>query len=296
MRKRGVPGIATLFIALGAAALAAGATFVICRVHYARVRASLEVRQVKLLKYTRSMAAGGKIDRRDLEVTIIRKDDAKALANVVGSGSRNFLIGRRLRQSVVRGQWVQWAHVRGDERATFPRIREGMVAMPLDLDPRTSPGVLCRPGDRVNVLAPFQLAEGAPLRIFRIIRNVKVLATGSSAEAIPRTRPEPGIDGAYRSVTIEVSPEVALPLHKLLKLAKGSAWLEVLPPDAPLDPKRDGIINPDEPILKRLAEPEGQGCASPGPTTRGEPKDARPLEPPRTDDRLRERRSVLDDL
>ena len=254
--KRGVPGIATLFIAVGAAAVAGGATYVVCDFLGVRERARLEGKRVLLLKYTRSIARDEKVDRKDLAEASIRKDDAMALGCVVESENRNFVVGRRLRQSVYLGQWVQWEHVTSSLPRVSGTIGLGMVAITLELDPRTSPGALCRPGDRVNVLAEIQIEHRTPPQVFRIIRNVQVVATGSSTGVGPGDEAEPQANWSYRTAAIEVSPEVSLQLHRLLRLAKGGVRLEVLSPDEPFDPAKHGLINPDEPILKELAEPK----------------------------------------
>lgn len=237
------------------AVILGGVVVIIYNVHINKVRTSLEGRRVQLLKFARTMTAGQKIDRKDLIQESIRKDDAMALGSVVEYESRNFVVGRRVRRSVSKDEWVQWLHVTGEVEGLTRKISDDMVGITLELDPRTSPGPLCRPGDRVNIVAQIQISEDAPPRIFRIIRNVEVLSTGSdtmirAGESGQRT------SRSYRAIQIEVHPNVSLELHALLGLAKGKVWLEVLPQDAAqrFNEKTDGIINPAEPVLKQLLE------------------------------------------
>jgi len=243
------------------AVILGGVVVIIYHVHINRVRASLEGKRIMLLKYTRSMTAGEKIDRKDLIEESIRRDDAMALGNVMESENQSFAVGRRLRLGVNQGEWVQWNHVTGRPQGMAKEIGEGMVGIVLQLDARTSPGPLCRPGDRVNILGRLQISPDQPPRIFRIIQNVEVLSTGAETIIGETMEVDRRTPGSYRSVAIEVTKEVSKQLYTLFYMAQGSLWLEVLPPNAPFDPKKHGIINPEEPVLQQLLQSLGTTAA-----------------------------------
>lgn len=226
--------------------------------HIANVRTSLQGKQVMLMTYNRAMERGEKVEAKDVVSEPIREDDAVKLGNVVQKESEKFLVGRHLRQPVTKGQWVLWNHVTGRIQGGSKEIKQGMVAITLTLDRRMSPGPLCRPGDRVNILAKMIVDPNpeAPARVVRLIRNVEILATGSTA-VIGDVNPEGGprrYATSYRSIAIEVGEDVSKKLYALLNFTKGDIWLEVLPEDVEFNDKKHGIINPDEPILRDLLQ------------------------------------------
>jgi len=170
-----------------------------------------------------------------------------------------FVVGRRVRQNVNQDEWLQWASVTGEHFAgASGGIDKEKVGITLELDHRTSPGPLCTPGDRVNILAELQVGSRPP-RYYRVIRNISVLMTG--------TYVSPGMSGdgrsnaserrgarTYRSLAVQIDPAVSTMLLNVLGHARGPVQIEVLPPDAPYEREVDGKINPKEPELVRLAE------------------------------------------
>jgi len=232
---------------------------VIYNVHINKIRQLAEGKQVRLVKVTRAMTAGEKIEAKDLTVETIRKADAKALGSVITEEQMKFPIGRRVRQNVNQGEWLQWHHVTGQHVAgPSVEIDADKVAITLELDARTSPGPLCSPGDRVSILAMLQIGSRPP-KYYRVVRSIRVMMTGtyvpaSMARGGEVTAAERRGARTYRSMAVQVSPKLSTRLRNVLIHTRAPVMIEVLPPDAPILREVDGRINPEEPELIRLAD------------------------------------------
>jgi Flp pilus assembly protein CpaB len=215
---------------------------------------------IELVRLTHDLDAGDKIAAQDMELVPVEKSAAAALGNVIDKDNMNFAIGMPVNQRVVKGQWLQWGQITQQEAAQPSRkISPGMVAVTLSVDPRLSPGDVLRVGDRVNVLGVMALGS-QPAKAYRIIDDVRVLAVGGrgARENLSRTSVETP-QQSYRSVLIEVSPEVSLQLSNVLSHVRGSVWVEVLNPDTGTSPLA-GQINPE---LRRIEAAVQAGEAAP---------------------------------
>jgi len=228
---------------------------VIYNVHVTKIREDLQGEQIQLLRFTRSMEPGEKIEAKDIGAVNVRKTTGQKLGTVVRFKSRNYVVGRKLRQRVNQDQWVEWSYVQGGgkdggEGDPLP----GHVAIATQLDPRMPPGPLCSPGDRVNLLAFLHIAERPP-QIYRIMRNVRVLATGQNiVEGVSGIAERGHSRGSrtYRTIGLEIKTTESTKLLNLINYAEGKIFVEVLPNTVLPDERKDGIINPDEPALQTL--------------------------------------------
>ena len=221
---------------------------IIYNLHVTRIRSSLQGEQLMLLHFTRGMQVGEKITRKDVQRSPVRKDTAEQLGTVVKEESISFLIGRKLRQEVNPMQWVQWNYIQGsDTGKDGSDPGPGKVAITVELDSRAPIGPLCRPGSRINLLA-FLHVPDMPPRMYRVIRNVRVLSTGMDVVEGPS-----GQDSArrkttrtYRTIGLEIKEDQAPKLQNILIYADGKVYAEVLPSGTEFKETEHGIINPLE--------------------------------------------------
>ena len=233
------------------AAIAVGvAVVIIYNVHIERARQIAQGGRVDVMQYNRDMRAGDEIRPRDLKTVTVDADSAKAVIGWVRKTDESFLLGQVLRQDVRQGESTLMTHVTGDsgERASS-LISEGKIGTTLELDSTTSPGTICRVGDRVNITAIFEVQAGRP-QAYRVIADVKVLAIGGRGPTGPSDRRAHGDSRSYRSIMIEVSDEVSLMLENLKTRLIGAWGVEIRNPTDP-EGSRAGDISP---LLRDFAQ------------------------------------------
>jgi Flp pilus assembly protein CpaB len=229
-------------------------------VHVNSVRREARGELADVLRVTRDILSGDRIARTDIEVTQIAERDANALGNVLKDEDLEYAVGKTARQRIRRGNLLLWAHVLAEGAdAPSQQITPGYEGVTLDLDPRWSPGDILRPGDLVDVIGIFHL-KGKPSRAYRIIPAVRVRSVGKrSATQEMSSGPRAAAPASYRSVLIEVKPDVVLPLTNVISNVQGGLRLvirnrgERLPRDA-------GQIHPELADLPAAATggPAGQ--------------------------------------
>lgn len=215
--------------------------------HVAKIRKSMIGERMSMTKFTRTMKAGDRIVPQDLEFVDIRAQDARVMGRVVEKSEAKALHGKRLKQAVIAGQWVDWTYVviGGGDTHISGRMPPGMVGVTIQVGTRSSPGPLCRPGDRVNILAKVRNDEAGEGRVYRVIPNVQVITTGGDVIADATKGTEYGRTSRfrqYRTMNVALRAEVSLQWHNLLSYIEDDIWLEVVRPDAGADPKIDGMI------------------------------------------------------
>ena len=122
--------------------------------------------------------------------------------------------GRRpLIRPVEKNERLLWSHFTAEAGESFPDlVPRGYRALPLPVDPKTSPGTLLRPGIYVDVLAtvPAERSTGRPAQTVTLLGRVLVVAVGGrTLHDPPPRRP------TYSTVTLQVKPEQA---EKLLTI------------------------------------------------------------------------------
>ncbi len=143
----------------------------------------------------------------------------------------------------------------------------------LEIDSSESLGDILRVGDRVNILAKLSI-PGKGIGTYRIIEGVKVLAVGGQGlydeQSTKRAR-QFAAEGlrSYRSVTIEIDPDVSLQLSNILSYCVGNIQLELRNPSQPL-PAWAGKINPAHPELVAISAASAPARKSSGGSGNGE--------------------------
>jgi hypothetical protein len=152
-------------------------------------------------------------------------------------------------------EYLRDMHIRPEEvESPTKKIEQGMVAHPLLLDPAYAPGELLRPGDYVNVTGEFDFGR-LGRKFYTIIRSVQVLTVGGrsadTATSAGSFERDEGVR-SFRSITIEVSPEVSLKLFDLTeRMTSPTVRVQTLsrqvaegferPDDPQIDPKLEKL-------------------------------------------------------
>ena len=243
MTKEQTPGVRNKKLLIVALLLAA-VVVVVYNIHISRVRSAAEGETVRVMRFLRDMDVGEEIERRDFEPVSIEigRETADGISAV--PAEKWDAVGKRLMRSAQKGEVLVWPHVIGEHRSLpSSKITPGKVAVSLVVDPRRAPGDILHVGDRVNIMGVLSVGNG-PLRTYRIAEWLKVLAVGGRG----LTEPPGGaryVDRtvrSYRSITVEVSPEVSAQLANVLSHVHGSIWLELRNP-RDRAPVRAGKVN-----------------------------------------------------
>jgi len=254
------PGVRNKWPLVAAVALAV-IVAVIYNVHIRRVRLSARGQTVKVLRIVSDMDPGDEITRKDVIVQEVSTQLKAGLGKVVTIKNESELravLGYRLNRPAKRDEFLRWTHIT-ENQADSPsqRIPIGMVGVTLDIEPRKGPGENLRVGDRINILGKISVNNG-PVRFYRIIEGVKVLEVGGRGAGEKSYTGRPGrsvSEGvrSYRSIEIEVDPDVSLQLKNVLSHVQGSIHIERRNPREKLSPGPPQI-NPE---LRGLAAAAG---------------------------------------
>jgi Flp pilus assembly protein CpaB len=198
-----------------------------------RERMAAKGESVSVLKYGRDLDAGEEISERDLEEHYIDTQHREALGNVVEGKDKELLVTQAVVQDVRLGHFVFWSHVGGKEgEKAAQKITKGMVTRTVEIDSVSSPGTILNVYDRINLIGVFEVSNKR--RTYRIIADVRVLAVGgrgpTGTDISGGEVRTPRASRSYRSVTIEVSPDVSLQLNDVLAHIQGPLIAEVRHP------------------------------------------------------------------
>lgn len=227
------PGIQNKWLLVIAAVLGL-LVVVIFNVHINQVRNAAKGEPVRLVRFARDIEVGERVTRKDLEVVEVDQKLAAPLGNIVTEDQLNVADGV-MSQSALKGNWFMWSFVLQDNRSLpSRRISTGKRAMTLDIDPTRAPGDILRPGDRVDVLGLLVVNNEA--KTYRIIEGLKVLGIGGRGlreSTLERSKTAVNDEGqrTYRSLTVEIEPEISPQLADVLSRVVGSIWVEVRNPD-----------------------------------------------------------------
>jgi len=262
-QRAGGQSVWLLLIALGLGLL----VVVIYNFHIYSVRKAAEGQTVYLVRVARDMKVNDIIERKDLEAVPIRKKDAAKLGKVVREEQITAILDDPVLQSVRKGNWLLWDYLTPSSR-TRPKndVDEGKVAVAVPLDPERSLGTILRQNDRVNILGRVSV-DGGPLKTYRILEGVRVLAIGGVGPE--QGKPLTGVTKLggmriYRSLTIQVTPEVSLQLANVLTHVSGGCYVELRSSEEP-EPEGDPKINAA--LQKMTARPSGPTAGGPPPGT-----------------------------
>ena len=130
------------------------------------------------------------------------------------------------------GQPITSAQVQSPTQLSY-RVPEGMRAVTVAIDPVVGVAGFLEPGDRVDVIATFEIGEVTVTRT--VLQNIKLLALGTTATADkPKRPPAEGEEAEVRAApqeqpnaTLAVDPEQAQTL--ILSDARGKLRLALRP-------------------------------------------------------------------
>ncbi len=203
-----------LIVSLLLGALAVGMFYAYAHVQERRITGEV----VQVLKWTRDMKRGEEIGRGDVTVVDI-PGGSVSLEGVAIRSHLTLVVNNKVGARVEKNRFVFLSDVIG----AGPRVPSDSIEMSkrgytLEVDPGRAPGKMLRVNDRVDLLGGLIIGNKAR-RTYTLIENLRVLAVGG--------RPgDPGDDMSsrssggsrtYRSITVEVEPEVAEQLTDLLR-------------------------------------------------------------------------------
>jgi len=236
-----------LVLVAGMALAAMAGIFLYWRFQEARFRNRIG-RPVSLLRFERDMAQGERIDLdRDLSMANVSRNLADGLGDVVVIGTADEMKmyrGETLNRNVAKGQFLTVSMlVRAAKPPPWDSMRSPTnVAVEIRL---STPSGLLRPGDRVNLIARVPGKDGR-VRPVRVIEDVRVLAVGGRAHdgaeiEEDANSPSPWVWGR---ITIELTPQDSLDLHKVLAYLDQGLSVELLSSKSPRSAV-GGRMNPE---------------------------------------------------
>ena len=241
-------GLLLVAVALGAVVV------VIYNFHINAVRNEGKGQSIRLLRLTTSKEIGKELEEKDLEEVPIQLSDAKRLGNIVEASSKGFVLKRTIRQTLSQGQWLLWEHLEGTPSSSvLTAVPKEKVVLTMEVSPKYSPGPMLEPGGRVHICGTLSLA-GKPPKYYRIMENVKVLATGTNLlpqagdPTVPRDRT---VIRSYRTIAIMIDQKASLQLMNILSRLP-EVVVEVVSPKAV--PPGDSAAEKINPELSSLAE------------------------------------------
>ena len=166
---------------------------------------------MEVLCFNREIPSGSELAKSDLGLKTVpalgMRGQALTAENVADVVGRKVLIGHK------RGDVVFWSDIEGGDPAASglsSDIKRQMRAVSINCTGAASVSSMVRPNDHVDVIGTFDFEGTAGRRKFvtcTILQNVLVLATGSES-AKQRLRSQ-GLNRAYSTVTLEVTPREA---------------------------------------------------------------------------------------
>ena len=244
-----------LLISLLLGVVAVGLFYFYDSIQEKRIRGEI----VEVLRWRQNMKAGDRIDSRSVEVLAISAGSA-SLDGVARKGDlATVVVNGTLVKNVEKNHFVFYTEILG-HRGGRPsqKIAKRSRAFPLSVDPKYSVGALLSQGDRVDVLGVLSIGGKAP-KTYTLIENLKVLGIGgwstSPDEDFEADR-KPASVRVYRTVSVEVTPQVGEQLADLLARVRGQILLLVRNPED-TDAKFSERINPA--VLPALSTPLPDG-------------------------------------
>jgi len=231
-----------LLISLLLGVVAVGLFYFYDSIQEKRIRGEI----VEVLRWRQNMKAGDRIDSRSVEVLPISAGSA-SLDGVARKGDlATVVVNGTLVKNVEKNHFVFYTEILG-HRGGRPsqKIAKRSRAFPLSVDPKYSVGALLSQGDRVDVLGVLSIG-GKPPKTYTLIENLKVLGIGGRSKS-----PDEDFEAdwkptgvrVYRTVSVEVTPQVGEQLADLLARVRGRILLLVRNPED-TDAKFNERINP----------------------------------------------------
>ena len=231
-----------LLISLLLGVVAVGLFYFYDSIQEKRIRGEI----IEVLRWRQNMKAGDRIDSRSVEVLPISAGSA-SLDGVARKGDlATVVVNGTLVKNVEKNHFVFYTEILG-HRGGRPsqKIAKRSRAVTLSVDPKYSVGALLSQGDRVDVLGVLSIG-GKPPKTYTLIENLKVLGIGGRSKS-----PDEDFEAdwkptgvrVYRTVSVEVTPQVGEQLADLLARVRGRILLLVRNPED-TDAKFNERINP----------------------------------------------------
>ncbi len=198
--------------------------FIEKKVNYYKNQLEKTETMVSLVVPNRGLQRGALVTMRDFS---IRQIPVKyAHKNAVTEASFTTAVGQRLSFDLAKGRPLLWAHLEGGVYPTFSgKLKPGTRALAFTVDKINSISGFLQPNDNIDLLLDYKD------EIMPIIQNLKVLATGVQTQ-IDKTGRQ--TDDSFRTITVEVTPEVAEKITLAKSIGKITALLRSPEDDAPM--------------------------------------------------------------
>lgn len=217
---------------------------VVYNVHIQQVRSEAQGESVTVFRLRRDARAGEELELADLRKVEIPQRVFESLGNPVEQTHIRDVIGTtRLYKPVAKGQYLTWDDFSSSGGASPSELIElGMRGTTIEFDPRKSPGELLRRGNHVDVLGILRPPGEKTSRTYVILPAVKVVRVPGE-ELDSRRGASGGSRSRYRTIQVQVTPEVSKQLKNVMTWVEGSLWIDVRSSTEPL-PNDAGKIHP----------------------------------------------------
>lgn len=193
---------------------------VVYNVHINQVRESARGETVTLLRMNKDMRPGDRIKAEDVSRVEVAKSVAKNLGNVMTATDYEFAIDKAVNTNIPKDNFLTFAHILAASEKDRPSIglTPGMLGFSLQVDPHLVPGKLLRVGDHVNIVGTFTITNKTSNLL--IMEGARVLTIAGEIGGTDRSaRASDSGVSSFQSISIEVSPKVALELSNVLSHA-----------------------------------------------------------------------------
>ncbi|MCU7907040.1 MAG: Flp pilus assembly protein CpaB [Candidatus Thiodiazotropha sp. (ex Epidulcina cf. delphinae)] len=204
-----------LSLAVGAAGVYLAKDFIEKKVNYYKSQLEKTEEMVALVVPNRDIPQGAIVSVRDFSIREIPKKYAHAGA--IGKLNFDGAIGQRVGFGVSKGRTLLWAHLEGGVIPTFSGgLEEGKRALAFTVDKINSISGFLQPKDNIDLLLEYNK------QVIPVIQNLHVLATGARTRIDKTGRQS---EDAFRTITVEVTPEIAEKITLAKSIGKLTALL-----------------------------------------------------------------------
>jgi pilus assembly protein CpaB len=202
-----IVGIAGVYLAKG---------FIEKKVNYYKSQLDKTEEMVSVVVPNRNIPRGTIVNISDFSIRQIPKKYAHT--NVVKESTFNTASGQRVSFDLTKGRALLWAHLEGGLTPTFSgKLEEGKRALAFTVDKINSISGFLQPKDNIDLLLEYDN------KIVPIVQNLHVLATGVRTHIDKTGRIS---EDAFRTITVEVTPEVAEKITLAKSIGKITAILK----------------------------------------------------------------------
>ncbi len=198
---------------------------VIYNIHIEQVRSAARGESRTVYRLRRDARAREEIEMSDLREVTIPGRVAESLGTPVYKQDIGSALQDRLRKPIDKNEVLLWDHFMSPGNTSDGTdIEIGMRGTTIEFDPRKSPGELLRRGDHIDVLGILRPPGEKAARTFVIIPAVKVIRVpGEELDGRGGSR------SRYRTIQVQVTPEVSRQLKNVMTWVEGSLWIDVRP-------------------------------------------------------------------